>query len=190
MSSEKPKAKRVRREELLYEPVLNALRMVLSYNYVEREIQHRPVVRENPYLKITSESIPEVLKKVLNDKAIQILSVENVRALRPDIMGFVKKKSSSPKELITVEVKATPIKIRDVLQAKFYQDVFSPTFNLLVSPKGIPERKLRCVLDMDDIRGKTIIAKLVKHPMDYLFEIDQRFEDHIPTAFKNCVHRE
>ena len=31
---------------------------------------------------------------------------------------------------------------------------------------------------------------LIKHPMDYLFEIDQIFENHIPTAFKNCVTHE
>ena len=187
MSSEKPKAKRVRKEEPLYEPVLNTLRTVLSCNYVESEIQTIPVSRENPYLKITKRSIPEAIKKVLDSKALQALSVEE---LRPDIMGFVKRKSSSPKELITVEVKATPITINNVWQAKLYQHFFNPTFNLLVSSKGISEKKLRFVLENDVIRGKTIIAKLVRQPMGYLFEIDQRFENLIPTAFKNCIIHE
>ena len=187
MTSNKTKSKGVREEERLYEPVLKALRKVLSYNYVEGETMSRPVSRENPYLEITSESISETLKRELNNTAIQVLTIENDRALRPDIMGFVQRTRISDKELVTVEVKAKPIKIKDILQAKFYQEVYSPTFNLLVSSKGIPEKKLRFLLDNDAIRGDIIIAKLVKYPVEYLFEIDQRFENLVPAAFRNCI---
>jgi hypothetical protein len=63
--------------------------------------------------------------------------------LKPDIMGYVRKKPSSDPEVITVEVKPTALTIRDVLQAKMYSDIFKAKFSFAISPKGIKIRKLK-----------------------------------------------
>jgi len=70
----------------------------------------------------------------------------------------MRRKPSSPKELITVKVKRTPIKIMGISQAKLHQDIFKASFSLLISPKEISEEKVRFVLDRDVIRrGQVII---------------------------------
>ena len=144
---------------------------------------------ENPYLEITANKrqFSEILKKEFDDRTLSILGVEkNV----PDIMGFVKRRISSKKELITVEVKHAPIRLMDILQARFYQDIFKATFGLLISSGGILEEKVRFVLYTDVgknvIRGKVIIARFNENPWQKngILEIHPKFMDSIPDLFR------
>ncbi len=191
MPSEKPKSLRKRDEEKLYEPIKKALATVFAFHYIEKRKKpmREPICKRNPHLEITANGkFSETLKREFDDKTLNILSTEK---LRPDVMGFVQKKSSSPKELIIVEVKASPIKIVDVSKAKLYQDIFNATFSLVVSPRGIPEEKLRLVLDKDAIRGKVIIAKFVQfaYALAGVFQIHPKFPN-VLDPFKTCVVRE
>jgi len=188
--TEKPKPKSRRREEQLYQPIKDFLGGVFGSYVEERPLMGAPYsYEENPYLEITANRkvFSETLKKVFDDETFRILSVEKNA---PDIMGFVQRKPSSKKELITVEVKCTPIRLRDILQARFYQDIFKSTFGLLISSKGILEEKVRFVLDTDVgrnvIGGNVIIARFHENPYQkYGFlEIHPRFMNSVPDLFK------
>jgi hypothetical protein len=61
----------------------------------------------------------------------------------PDIAGFVKKDSSSPREFIVVEAKTTPIKLDDIYQVRKYAELFDARYALLVSTTEIPEKITR-----------------------------------------------
>lgn len=61
----------------------------------------------------------------------------------PDIVGYVRKKKSNPKEIIVAEIKDTPITLRHIEPARFYQEIFNAPFGLLISSKGISEEKVR-----------------------------------------------
>ena len=61
----------------------------------------------------------------------------------PDITGFVKKDSSSPREFVVVEVKTTPIKLDDIYQAKKYAELFAAGYALLLSTAEIPAKIVR-----------------------------------------------
>ena|SRR2546426_1042488 len=61
----------------------------------------------------------------------------------PDITGFVKKDSSSPREFVVVEVKTTPIKLDDIYQAKKYAELFDAGYALLLSTAEIPAKIVR-----------------------------------------------
>lgn len=192
MPSEELKDVRKQRERKLYEPVKRALETIFSVHYIEKKekYQHRPTYVRNPHLEITaSGKFSETLKREFNDEALNILNAERIR---PDIMGFVQKKPSSPKELITVEVKVAPIRIVDVAKAKLYQDIFNATFSLVVSPKGIPEEKLRLVLNKDTIRGKVIITQFAHYDERLgigVFQIHPKLRN-VPKPFNKCIIRE
>ena len=189
MSSEKPKRKT---EKELYEPVKDVLEIIFASYVEEKPHQRVPYERkENPYLEVTANKrrFSEILKREFDDATFRIFSAErNV----PDIMGFVQKKLSSKKELITVEVKSKPITLLHILQAKLYQDIFKSTFGLLISPIEIIEEKVRFVLDTPigrNIRGKVIIAQVTEKPVAQYghftsLEINPKFKDSIPEPFK------
>lgn len=61
----------------------------------------------------------------------------------PDITGFVKKDSSSPREFLVVEIKANPIKLDDIYQVRKYAELFDARYALLVSNWEIPEKITR-----------------------------------------------
>ena len=61
-----------------------------------------------------------------------------VEGFYPDITGFVKTNASSI-DIITVEVKPSNPKIRDIFQAKNYAQIFDAKYVLLISTKSIYE---------------------------------------------------
>ena len=99
--------------------------------------------------------------------------------------GFVKKKSSSNPEFITVEIKKGALRIRDILQAKLYEDIFNAKFSFAISPKGISTAKLKVILEHDKAisRGKVIIAQCSDDGRSIW--INPLLKDQIPKAFKN-----
>lgn len=182
----------LKKEKEFYEPIKTVLQRVFGNYIEERPYQTAPFShKENPYLEITAKRhYSEMLKGEFDNRALRILGVERSA---PDIMGFVQRKPSSKKELITVEVKSKAIRLLDILQARFYQDIFKATFGLLISPKGIIEEKVRFVLDTNigrSIRGKVIIAKFDEQSYGYgretfwTLKINPRFEKSIPEPFK------
>jgi hypothetical protein len=88
--TEKLKPKRGRKEEQLYEPVLDALKVIFE-QYVISEA--KKVMREpldfNVYLEITAKGhFSEMLKEQLDDRALSIIRVEK---FSPDINGICAK---------------------------------------------------------------------------------------------------
>lgn len=174
-------------EKELYEPIKKHLQSILLSYYVEEK--NPPPTRpfqyeDNPYLEITDRGISETLKREFSDETFYILSAEDKT---PDIMGFVRKKLSSPKELITVEVKDKTIKLMDIFQARLYQEVFKSTLGFLISSKGITEERVRFVTSKNGefIRGKVIILKYNKFPYGRgIFEINPRLMNDLPEPLK------
>jgi len=189
MSSEKHEGKK---EYEFYEKIKTLLEGVFAVNYItERAYMGSPFYEENPHLEITAYGqFSPTLKNAFSKDTLRFFRIEKVK---PDIMGFVKKKLKSPKELITVEVKRSPIELCWILKAKFYQDFFGAKWSLLISPKGIVEDKVRFVVDTDfgrKIRGKVIIAKYNEPSHDMtkkILEINPRFKNSIPEPFKRFV---
>jgi len=189
MFSEKPKA---RLEERLYEPIKDFLQNIFANYYVERkkgEIRYQRAPFEYEEISVYVEVIgntkrfSDTLKREFDNNTLNIINNEGIF---PDIVGHVRKKASSPKEILTVEVKDKPIRLKDIAQAKFYKDIFKATFGLLISSKGIPEEKVRFVLDRDVISGKLIIAQWYEQPYGHKWqlEIHPRFKDSVPDLFK------
>jgi len=134
----------------------------------------------NVYLEITAKGhFSAMLKEQLDDKALSIIRVEK---FSPDIMGFAQKTKTSPKELITVEVKAEPITLKSISRAKLYQDIFKATYGLLVSTERISEEIRRFILDRYAIKGSLIIAQYVEALR--IIRIHPAFEYHVPDFFK------
>lgn len=188
MSSKKPKPKRKRGEERLYVPIKNDLESILTQHYVskDRSFPMREPLRFFPekdvHFEVTANAkgrFSNVLEKELDDDALYILKIEKVS---PDIMGFVRKKSSSEEtmttETMTIEVKDKPLKIKHFAQAKFYQDIFNATYGLLMSSKAIPERIIRFALRRSDIRGNLILVQYLE-PL-HLFRIPPDFAPFVP----------
>ena len=172
------------------------MKTILSTYYVE---EHNPQptrpfqYEDNPYLEITArKGISETLKMEFSDETFLILYAED---LTPDIMGFVRRKPSSPKELITVEVKDKIIKLKDIFQARLYQEVFKSTLGFLISPEGITEETVRFVTSKNGefIRGKVIILRYNKKPYGYgrgTFEINPRLTYDLPESLKKYFEKQ
>jgi len=191
MSSQETKSKTKQEEERLYEPIKNELERIFG-QYVRKDQKRTyqnepspPPEHQDIYLEVTADKhISDILKRQFDNDALYIMKVEE---FYPDIMGFVRKEPSSPKELITVEVKSIPITIKHIERAKTYQCVFNATYGLLVSSKGIPEEIRRFVSNRHKIRGDLIIAHyhLTNPQMSYgVFRIHPDFEPYIPEPFK------
>lgn len=188
MSSARPKG-----EKRLYESIKDLLQSVFM-RYIEKprkpQYQGAPFSHEeNPFLEIMGDKrcFSETLKKEFDNLTLHMIDNEGIF---PDIVGYVRKKSSTPKEIIIVEIKDKPIKLSDIEQARFYQDMFNASFGLLISSKGIPEEKVRFVTSRDIIRGKVIIAQYNENPYSKygLMNINPRFKDSVPEVFERfCI---
>ena len=147
-----------RKEKDFYSHIIEALKGVYDRWYVDECYAYvrNPKNRDNdmmrapssgisnPHLEITAYGeMSEKLQRVFDYPLFAALYAEK---LKPDIMGFVRKKKSGEPEIITVEVKATPLKIRDVLQAKMYSDIFNAKHAFVISPEGISIPKLQTIL--------------------------------------------
>ena len=111
-------------EERLYDPIKKSL---------ERDFGQLGEC----YLEKTADVryFPEKLKRVFEPKVLHILRVEK---FCPDLTGFLRRKGSRTKEVITVEVKPRNLRIKDINQARLYGEVLKAKFCLLVSPNNIP----------------------------------------------------
>lgn len=140
--TEKSKPKHGRKEEQLYEPILNALKKIFKVylnSYIEsvkkRMTEPLPFNLKDElektciHLEITTKGhFSEKLKEQLNDKALGIIRVEK---FSPDIMGLMRKGiPSSSTELITVEAKAEKITIKNISRAKLYKDIFKAHYGM------------------------------------------------------------
>ena len=190
MSSKKAEANT---EESLYKPIRDYLMGLFSKyiipdkkpHYMTAPYEHE---EENPYLAITGKKrkFNEKLKKGLDDETLNIINSEGKF---PDIIGYVKRKRNSKKELITVEIKNRPVNLRDVIQARLYQEIFKARFGLLISSKGITEERVRFLLDKKIgkwIRGNVIIIRYFKnfYEKGRWIEIHPRFKNKIPDIFR------
>jgi hypothetical protein len=180
-------------EERLYEPIRDFLHNIFA-QYIEKprkpQYQHAPYEREeNPYLEIVGDRrrFSENLKRKFDDTTLHMINSEGIF---PDIVGYVRKKPSNKEEIIVVEIKDEPIKLRHIEQARFYQEIFNASFGLLISSEGIPEEKVRFVTSRDNIKGKVIIAHYHEKPYQKFgfFNIHPRFKDSVPEIFKKfCI---
>jgi hypothetical protein len=189
MSSENP-TKKVK-EEKLYYPIMEALKGIfdrwyveVSYAYTKEGYMRAPSSGiTNPHLEITAHGeFSEKLQRVFDYRLFAALYAEK---LKPDIMGFVRKKRSGDPEVITVEVKPTALTIRDVLQAKLYSDIFKAKFSFAISPKGISIPKLMTILEHDkELRGNVLIASYDPFDEYSRFRIYKELEPYVPKEFQ------
>ena len=170
----------MRKEEQLYEPILNGLKREVE-GYLNSEKQRIDVgFVGKVHLEITAKGhFSEGLKEVLDDNALSIIRVEK---FSPDIMGFIQK-SLYLKELITVEVKAEKIKIKHISTAKLYADIFRAKYGMLISPKRIPEEIKRFISNRYEIRGNIIIAQFDE--ANDKFKFDKKLYPTMPEPFKS-----
>lgn len=184
-------------EEKLYVPIVETLKSIYDYWYLDKSqvytgkpyddnrLQYNLTTAiKNPHLEITAHGeFSEGLKlKKFDYYMFEQLFAEH---LHPDILGYVIKntaKKSSSLETIAVEVKANSLLIRDLMQAKLYEAIFSAKHTFLLSPKGMTGEKIAVVLKHDDLlRGNVIIAKCGENGKD--LRIDPRLADYVPREF-------
>jgi hypothetical protein len=185
---EQPRRKIDRKEEKLYEPIASFLKIMFG-KYVEKDVeaenklQHDVLANsldKNLYLEITANGhFSDWLKEQLDDRSLSIINVER---FSPDIMGYMRKNKSSPKELITVEVKAQPITLKNISRAKLYQDIFRANYGMLISTSRISEELRRFILDRPAIRGNLIIAQYLEGYK--VIRIHPSFEYYLPKFLK------
>ncbi|KXH76887.1 MAG: hypothetical protein AM326_06335 [Candidatus Thorarchaeota archaeon SMTZ-45] len=178
------------KEDILYEPIRKNLATVLASYYIEKEkkprFQSSPFeFEDNPRLEITANGkISETLKGEFNDYTFLVLRSEGKH---PDIMGFIRRKRSEPRELITVEIKNQPIKLMHIFQAHLYQEIFQSNLSFLVSPKGIPEERVRFITSPNGrfIRGKVIILQFNDNIYGKsTFECHPKLRDVVPESLR------
>ena len=164
--------KRAAKEESLYEPILKVLKRVFS-------------CLGECHLEITADKrFTNKLKRQFSKDTLYIIKVEG---FFPDITGFVKMQYTT--DLITVEVKAESLKIKDIFQAKEQAEIFDAKYALLVSPKTIPEEIRRFVNDRWSIlnyldRRRVVIAQFNEATEE--FEIDKElYYGSLPEPFKS-----
>lgn len=78
----------------------------------------------------------EELKRMFETR--EVLHILRVEKFCPDLTGFLRRKDSRSKEIITVEVKLRNLRIKDINQARLYGEVLRAKHCLLVSPYDIP----------------------------------------------------
>ena len=176
-------------EKAFYEPIMKDLKTVIGGWYIEKEkkyiAQSRPnEFEENPRLEITASGrISETLMKEFDDETFLALGSEGKY---PDIMGFVRRKKSETRELITVEVKNQPIELMHIFQAQLYQVLFNAKLGFLISPKGITEKRVRFITHPTRtfIRGKVIILQYTKLASGAAFDCNPRLRDAVPESLR------
>jgi hypothetical protein len=184
-------------EEKLYAPIVETLKAIYDYWYLERSqvysgkpndknrLQYNLTTAiKNPHLEITAHGeFSEDLK--LNNFDYYMFKQLSAEELHPDIMGYVRKnvkKKSSPIEVITVEVKAEKLKLRDLMQAKLYETFFNSKHTFLLSPKGMSGETIEVALKYEQIfRGNVIIGKCGADGKD--LRINPRLANKIPKEF-------
>ena len=176
-----------KREEHFYPFIVTALKGLFEQHLIRKAKGKVRVIGEpldfNVYLEITAKGhFSEKLKEQLDDRALSITKVEK---FSPDIIGFVQETPSSRIELITVEVKAKRITIKDISRAKLYLDIFRAAYGLLISTERIPEEIRRFILDRRVIKGDLIIAQFVETLS--MLRIHPSFEYQVPDIFKECT---
>ena len=162
-----------KKEEPLYKPIMNALIEVFDH-------------LGDCHLEITADKrFSNKLKRQFSKDTLYIIRVEG---FFPDLTGFVKMQYTT--DLITVEVKAESIVIKDIFQAKEQAEIFDAKYALLVSPKTIPEEIRRFVKDRSLIlnylnRRRVVIAQFNEATEE--FEIDKElFYGSLPEPFKTA----
>jgi len=137
--------------------------------------------------KTANKRFTNRLKRHFSKDTLYIIKVEG---FFPDLTGFVKTQYAT--DLITVEVKAKAITIRDIFQAKEQAEIFDAKYSLLVSTKAIPEEIRRFVKDRSSImsfldRKRIVIAQFDEDTKG--FDIDKElYYGSLPEPFKS--HRE
>lgn len=175
-----------KKEEPLYEPIKNLLQ-----TYFKRYVGDGGRV----YLEITANGqFSEELKEALDDRALTILRVER---FSPDITGFLQKKDSSSKELVTVEIKSDKIKINHIYRAKLYADVLNAKYGIIISPKRLQEEIRRFIKERYNIiyrtYGSLIIAQFDRERnirtniLEDVFKFDEKLYPTIPEPFKSAT---
>jgi hypothetical protein len=181
-------------EEKLYAPIVETLKKIYDYWYLDRSqvysgkpndknrLQYSPSTEiTNPHLEITAHGeFSEDLK--LHNFDYYMFKQLSAEELHPDVMGYVRKntqKKSSPIEVITVEVKAGDLKLRDLMQAKLYETFFNSTHTFLLSPNGMAGETIEVALKYEQVfRGNVIIGKCGAEGKD--LRIDPRLANKIP----------
>ena len=177
-------------EPKLYFPLCQKLKEIFDTMYVEDSYtidrktgyMRAPAYGiKNPCLEITANGkVSDLLQSKFSYYLFKKLQAEK---LHPDLMGFVKKKFSGKPEFITVEIKKGALRIRDILQAKLYEEIFNAKFSFAISPKGISPQKLVLILEHNKaLRGKVIIAQCSEDGRSIW--INPLLKDHIPKVFR------
>src|SRR5260370_33197792 len=117
-------------ERSYYETVKDWLEKILRDKYASLHLEVTANKRFSNVLQSQIDSSRDLIFAFLKEAA-------------PDITGFVKKDSSSPREFVVVEVKTTPIKLDDIYQVRKYAELFDARYALLVSTSEIPEKITR-----------------------------------------------
>lgn len=140
------------------------------------------------YLEKTADKrFTNKLKRHFSKDTLYITKVEG---FFPDLTGFVKTQYAT--DLITVEVKAKGIAIRDIFQAKEQAEIFDAKYSLLVSTETIPEEIRRFAKDRPSImsfsdRKRVLITQFDEDTEE--LEIDKElYYGSLPEPFKS--HRE
>jgi len=162
-----------KKEEPLYKPIRSTL--IELFNHLG-----------DCHLEITADKrFSNNLKRQFSKDTLYITRVEG---FFPDITGFVRMQYAT--DLVTVEVKAKRIAIKDVFQAKEQAEIFDAKYALLVSPKTIPEEIRRFVKDRSCILNysynrRVVIAQFNEATEE--FEIDKElYYQSLPEPFKTA----
>jgi len=104
-------------------------------------------------------------------------------------MGYVYKRDATKREFITVEVKKGPLTIKNILQAKLYENIFNAKFSFAISPEGMAIEKLKVILKYSkDLRGHVMIGQCSDDGRAIRLYPD--LSDYILKEFKRlCSHR-
>jgi hypothetical protein len=177
------------KEKDLYAPYKQRLKEIFDSSYVDKGYVYTDGLQSgissgitNPHLEITADGVmSEELQRIFDYPLFADLYGEN---LKPDIMGFVRRNDKSEAEIITVEVKAGALTIRDVLQAKMYSDIFNAKHAFAISPEGISIPKLQTILRHDTaLRGNVIIVRWNPFDKWNMFRIYKELKSFVPKEF-------
>src|SRR6266853_6433852 len=117
-------------ERSYYESVKDWLEQILKEKYA------------SIHLEVTAnKQFSNILQAQIDNSRDLIFAF--LKEAAPDITGFVKKDSSSPREFVVVEIKTTPIKLDDIYQVRKYAELFDARYALLISTCEIPEKITR-----------------------------------------------
>src|SRR6267143_791057 len=117
-------------ERAYYESVKDWLEQILKEKYASFHLEVTANRQFSNVLQAQIDSNRDLIFAFLKEAA-------------PDITGFVKKDSASPREFVVVEIKTSPIKLDDIYQVRKYAELFDARYALLISTCEIPEKITR-----------------------------------------------